>query len=77
MACCWKSEDEFVISAVDTTILFYANYCDTSKDNLESKTEHDKNHEIKSKWEVFAFQPVSIVEKYLALEMTLWLQWLH
>ena len=49
-ACWWKSKDEFVISAVDTTILFYsyANSCDTSKDNLanrfESKTEHEKNH---------------------------------
>ena len=39
-----------MISAVDTTILFYfcANYCHTSKNNLanrfESKTEHEKNH---------------------------------
>ena len=53
-----------MISAVDTTILFYfyANYCHTSKNNLanrfESKTEHEKNH-------------VRIVEKYLDLETTL------
>ena len=40
----WRSEDILVISAVDTPINFYANYCDTFRDNLtnmlESKTEH-------------------------------------